>query len=480
MYQYKGLEDTITAVATAIGQASIAIIRLSGKNALTIVDQMFVSKRRKDLKTAKSFSVHYGWIVIKSTVHSPQSTEDSGLSTVDQIVDEVLVTVMRAPKTYTCEDMVEISCHGGLTAVNAVLNLAIDLGARLAEPGEFTKRAFLNGRIDLTQAEAVLDIVHSKTDAFLKVCTHQLKGDLSKTLEHIREMLMNVYTEIEAILNFPEDDIDVQRKGKIKERLTQTLKEVDDLLLSSGQGKILREGIKIVLCGRPNVGKSSLLNVLLKQSRAIVSDIAGTTRDTIEEMAQIKGIPFQLIDTAGILKPRDAIEEEAVSRSKSAIASAELILFILDGSQRLTDEDHILAQSLSHNNVLFVINKSDLPKKIDENYIARIYPNRKMIKISALNKQGLEDLENTIVEHVWKGHTPESGYVLINNARHIESLKRCQQALLSASTSFDKNISLEFISEEIKSAVNGLDAITGKNIDEDLLETIFSQFCIGK
>lgn len=465
MYQYKGIEDTIAAIATAVGAASIGVVRLSGKDALALAEQVFISNSNAKILEAKTFTLHYGWIV------NPKTKEN---------IDEVLLTVMRGPKSYTREDMVEISCHGGLTAVQAILKLLLNCGARLAEPGEFTKRAFLNGRIDLAQAEAVLDIIHSKTDTFLRVSNNQLRGELSKELESIREVLMNVYIEIEAILNFPEDDIDVQKRGRLTERISDSKKRVEKLLQSSDQGRILKDGIKLVLCGRPNVGKSSLLNVLLKTPRAIVSDIAGTTRDTIEESAHIKGIPFQIIDTAGILTPRDIIEEEAVKRSHLSIASADLALFILDISQPLTKEDKQLAEMIKDRPTIVVLNKMDLPAALKDDDVQKMFPQKKVIKVSALSHKGLEVLQEDIVKAVLHGEPVAAGQILLSNVRHIESLKKCEEALGGAFDNLSNKISLEFVSEEIKTAVNCLDAVTGRNVDQDLLENIFSQFCIGK
>ncbi len=455
------LDDTIVAISTAIGQGAIGIVRLSGNEALTIADGLFFSNSGKKPSEFKNFTVHYGWVMAGK----------------DKIIDEALLTVMRAPKSYTKEDMVEISCHGGIVSVRAILTCALDLGARLAEPGEFTKRAFLNGRIDLAQAEAVLDIIQSKTEDFLRVSTSQLKGELSAELESIREQLMNAYIEIEAFINFPEDDINAAGREKILSVIETAKKRVEKLLLSSEQGRILKEGIKVVICGRPNVGKSSLLNVLLKTPRAIVSAVAGTTRDTIEETAQIRGIPFQLIDTAGILEPRDFIEEEAVKRSQLSIQSADLILLVVDSNSLLTKEDQGLMQSLKGKNVLVVLNKSDLPQRAEESSIKKIFS--PILKVSARTNKGIEQLEEAIVQSVWHGQAPESSAILVSNMRHIESLKRCQEALKGVERVLPR-ISLEFSSEEIKRAVNFLDNITGRNLDADLLDNIFSQFCIGK
>ncbi len=464
MYQLKSLDDTIVAISTATGQGGIGIVRLSGEKALVIADQMFATKDGAKPSAFQSFTVHYGDVLNMKE---------------NETIDEALLTVMRGPKSYTKEDVVEISCHGGIVSLRAILTLATECGARLAEPGEFTKRAFLNGRIDLAQAEAVLDVIQAKTDAFLQVSTHQLKGDLSTELERIREQLMNTYVDIEAIVNFPEDDVDTDNKA-VQKNIQDAGNRVEALLQSSEHGRILKEGIKIVICGKANVGKSSLLNTLLKTPRAIVSDIAGTTRDTIEETAQIKGIPFQLIDTAGILEPRDLIEEEAIKRSHMYIEGADLVLFVFDASDRLTEDDERLMNVVDGQNVLAVLNKTDLPQKIDDGPINKKYGTSNFLKISALKRSGIDALEEKIVENVWHDKRIDTHGILISNLRHINALKNCLDTLSRAQELLNDKLSLEFVSEEIKIAVNFLDSITGRNIDMDLLDTIFSQFCIGK
>ncbi|MDP8266989.1 MAG: tRNA uridine-5-carboxymethylaminomethyl(34) synthesis GTPase MnmE [Candidatus Aceula meridiana] len=466
MYQ-NSLEDTIAAISTPSGQGGIGIVRVSGKEALSIGDEIFVGVNERKPSEFKTFTLHYGRVINRK-------------GKAEEVVDEVLLTVMRAPKSYTCEDVVEISCHGGTVPLKKILMLTLDHGARLAEPGEFTKRAFLNGRIDLTQAEAVADIISAKTDAFLKLSINQLKGDLTLELESIREYLMDAYTEIEAVVNFPEDDIDASSRKKLSIDIKEALKHVEALLASSEQGRILKEGIKVVICGKVNVGKSSLLNVFLKQPRAIVSHIEGTTRDIIEESAQIQGIPLQLIDTAGILDPRDSIEEEAVKRSHLYIDQAEIILLLFDASQEISQEDINLANRIKDKNVIIVLNKCDCPTKIDEGAFRKLLPNFKMAKISALEKQGINPLEEMIVENALHGKRLETPKILISNLRQIESLKKCLTALEKAQEHFSQNLSLEFISEEIKLAISLLDQITGKDIDNDLIDKIFSSFCVGK
>ena len=468
MYQLNHLEDTIAAISTPIGQGGIGIVRLSGKNTLAICDELFVSKNKKKPSQFKSFSVHYGWAM------KVQNGKDS------EIIDEVLLTIMRAPKSYTKEDVAEISCHGGMVVVKKILERAIELGARLAEAGEFTKRAFLNGRIDLTQAEAVLDVIQAKTERFLRLSLNQLKVELAIELEAIREALMGIYVELEAVVNFPEDDLDPSDRMKIFEDIQAVKNRIDRLIQSADHGRILKEGIRVVICGKPNVGKSSLLNVLLKTPRAIVTDVAGTTRDTIEETAQIKGVPFQLIDTAGILKPRDLVEREAIKRSHLSINSADLILFVLDTSREISSEDETLIQNIRDKNVLVIANKCDLPQKISDQEIRERLKDKKILKVSAFKKIAIEDLENGIIENVWRGQMTEPEGIVLSNVRHVQALKECISVVSKAASIFQQGVSVEFVSEEIKLAVNFLDSLTGRNIDNDLLDKIFSEFCIGK
>lgn len=468
MYQYQGIEDTIAGIATAAGPGGIGIVRLSGPGCTGIAEKVFRFKKSEQLSRCRSHTVHYGHVI------------DPRRGTGDEVIDEALLILMRGPKSYTAEDVIEIHCHGGSAAVRAVLASVLDAGARLAEPGEFTKRAFLNGRIDLTQAEAVLDIINAKTGAFLKVGTHQLKGELAAELEAVREGLMRVYTEIEAVVNFPEDDLDAKGREQILETLRAGLTRVERLLSSADQGRILKEGIKIVLCGRPNVGKSSLLNVLLKAPRAIVSAIEGTTRDTIEESAQIKGVPLQLVDTAGILEPRDLIEEEAVKRSRAYIRGADLVIFMFDSGRALGPEDEKIIESVKDQNVLAVINKNDLAPVLREEDIAARLPGRKIVRISAVRKEGIEDLEDAVLDIVLKTHTIDPHGLMVSNIRHIQALQKCRGHLAESVSLLQDREALEVISDGIKRAVNQLDAITGKNIDEDLVDQIFSLFCIGK
>ena len=466
MYQYKGLEDTIAAIATPAGQGGIGIVRLSGKEAIAVADAVLSLSKNQLLAQAQSHTVHHGWI----------SADKSRV----EVIDEVLATLMRGPRSYTGEDVVEINGHGGMTVMRLVLQAVLNAGARLATPGEFTKRAFLNGRMDLAQAEAVIDVISAKTETFLRQSHHQLKGELSIQLNEMREELTKLYTMVEALINFPEDGIDAQGRQQILDRVSVQEKRISKLLESSKSGRILKEGIRIVLCGKPNVGKSSLLNALLKEQRAIVTDIAGTTRDVLEESAQIKGVPISLVDTAGILEPRDLIEEEAVKRSHLYIKGADLVLLVLDHGRPLEEQDRLLMEQLKLARVLVVINKMDLEGQMDIAEPTAIFNPDQVIKVSTLQAASVQELESKIVSAILKDKNFDAHGILVSNIRHIKALEAAQENLQDACRLMNENTSLEFIAEEFKSAINQLDAITGRNIDEDLLDRIFSEFCIGK
>jgi tRNA modification GTPase len=477
MGQLEDLHDTIAAISTPLGQGGIGIVRLSGPEALSIADKIFVAQNGRKASQWKSHSVQYGHIIDPDPVAGDRP----------RMIDEVLLIVMRAPRTYTCEDVIEVNCHGGLVPLRAVLTLAVMHGARLAEPGEFTKRAFLNGRIDLTQAEAVLDMIQARTEAFLKVSASQLKGELTVELEKIRERLMDVFVELEAEVNFPEDvmdnDVNSSDGWQVRQKRADTLRQAEErirrLLATAGRGRILKEGIKIVICGKPNVGKSSLLNCLLRQPRAIVSPIAGTTRDTIEETAEIDGIPFQLVDTAGFLEPRDVIEEEAVRRSRLSVQSADLVLFLLDATGEITSEDEKLFSLLAGKKFLVVFNKCDLPQRLCVSTMSGV-DFKNILRVSALQLTGIEELRREIVLSVLGNEANHSEGVLLTNLRHVEALERCGGAIQQCLLLLEQGLPVEFISEGIKNAVGSLDRVTGRDIDADLLDQIFSAFCIGK
>jgi tRNA modification GTPase len=455
----QNFDDTIVAIATAVGESGIGIVRISGKQALAVADDIFISRDGKKPSSFKTYTTHYGWIMK---------------------VDEVILTVMRSPKSFTREDTVEINCHGGIVALRKVLDLALEHGCRLAEPGEFTKRAFLNGRIDLAQAEAVLDIIRAKTDSALMVGIEQLKGHLSKELHKIRQAFLDSLALLEANIDFPDEEISASETKKIMNCLKTADNDLNRILASSKTGRVFREGISVVICGKPNVGKSSLLNALLKQERSIVTPVAGTTRDTIEEIIDIKGIPVRIVDTAGIIEPRDLVEKEAVERSKKYIHSADLVIMVFDASRQLEKQDDLLIRKLSGKATIAVINKMDLKPKLQRQKITKRF--NCLVEISAKKMKNINLLEEAIADSVYKGkvRTPEP--VLVSNLRHIESIRKAQKLIAEAINSLDNNKLLpsEFIAQDIKDALGHIDGVLGRNFSGDLLDKIFSKFCIGK
>ncbi len=457
------LTDTIAAISTPIGEGGIGIVRLSGKDALDIAGKIFKAKDGRKPSEFKAYTTHYGWII-----RGPGK----------EIIDEVILTVMHGPRSYTKEDVVEINCHGGIVALRAVLDLVLENGARLAEPGEFTKRAFLNGRIDLAQAEAVLDIIRAKTDSALKVSTEQLKGTLSKEINKLRMSLLDILAVLEANIDFPEEEIGAADLGEIRGSIIGINSQLMKLLEQAKHGRILREGIHVVICGRPNVGKSSLLNALLKQERSIVTPVAGTTRDTIEEIIDIKGIPVRIVDTAGIIEPRDLVEKKAIERSKKYIGLADLIIFIFDGNRKLKQEDKGLMRKLAGKKAIAVINKIDLRQRIERTELLKRFG--RVVDISARRSKNINLLEDEIADFVFKGRIDSPEAALIANRRHIERVKEAQKLIEETLNSLDNRLSSEFIAQGIKDAVGNLDGIVGRNFSQDLLDKIFSDFCIGK
>ncbi len=453
------LEDTIAAISTPIGEGAIGIVRISGKDAVKIADAIFKSKKDKLPSSFRSFTTHYGYV------------NDEG-----EIVDEALLTLMRAPKSYTKENMVEISCHSGIMPLRKTLDLVLKNGARAAEPGEFTKRAFLNGRLDLAQAEAVLDIIKSKTDISLRVAMGQLKGGLSACLNKIKDELLTSLANIEASIDFPDEDLEILSEANIKDRLGNIKDELAKLLESADSGIILREGLTCAICGKPNVGKSSLLNALLQRDRAIVTHIPGTTRDTIEEFVNIDGIPFKLVDTAGIAPTEDIIERQGVLRSREYLERCDLVLLVIDGSDYITDEDRILLADTYNRPRIVVINKIDLPQRIDLTGLE----NERLVKVSAKYGNGIDELKVKIKDLVWGGKVITSDGAVVTNLRHKDALRCALTSVEDAIKVIEDNGSPELIAIELKDALDSLGEIAGEVVTDDLLDRIFSQFCIGK
>ncbi|MBU1906094.1 MAG: tRNA uridine-5-carboxymethylaminomethyl(34) synthesis GTPase MnmE [Candidatus Omnitrophica bacterium] len=460
------LTDTIAAIATPAGESGIGIVRISGRDSIPIADGIFISKDNRKPSLFKTYTTHYGFIA------DPKENSKSGY------IDEVILTIMRAPKSYTKEDVVEINCHGGIVALRRVLDLVLENGCRLAEPGEFTKRAFLNGRIDLAQAEAVLDIIRAKTDSALKISLEQLRGGLSKRINRISRDLLNILSLLEANIDFPEEEIDPVNLRMISRKINNLDSELKEILNTAKQGRILREGIHVVICGKPNVGKSSLLNALLDQERSIVTSIPGTTRDTIEEIIDIKGIPVRIVDTAGILEPRDLVEKKSVGRSRRYIDLADLVILLFDGSKKLSKEDEALIGKLKKKAVIAVINKIDLRQNIEKDKIAKKF--KEIVDISAKKIRNINLLEDAIANLVYNGRVISSEPVVVSRLRQIESIREAEKLIAEAAKSLDNKLSLEFIAQDIKDALLYLDQLLGKKFSENLLDKIFSEFCIGK
>ncbi|MFC1592524.1 tRNA uridine-5-carboxymethylaminomethyl(34) synthesis GTPase MnmE [Candidatus Omnitrophota bacterium] len=487
------LNDTIAAIATASGESGIGIVRISGGRALSIVDKIFVSPDGQKPSGFKTYTIHYGWIVEKQKSPPHQNckailvgevSRKANLPSAEKIgnkqniIDEVILTVMRAPRSYTREDIVEINCHGGILALRKTLELVLNSGARLSSPGEFTQRAFLNGRIDLAQAEAVLDIIRAKTDAALSMSQRQLKGELSKRLNQLRAKIVGLLAAMEVNIDFPDEDLRAMDSEGISIGLDQIVRELELILENAEQGRVLREGVKAVICGKPNVGKSSLLNALLKCERSIVTSIAGTTRDTIEEIIDIKGIPVMIVDTAGIIEPRDLIERKAVSRSRQHMEEADLVLLLFDGSKNLSSEDNVLIRKVKSRPAIAVINKIDLRQKLKRQKLSRLF--RQVVEISAKKQKNIDLLEEAVAGCVFNGKIKSGGQLWVSNLRHIAKLKKVQHAVKRAGKSAAKNSSLETIAQDLKDAAASLDEIQGKRFSEEILDTIFSGFCIGK
>lgn len=460
-------EYTIAAVATPLGEGGIGIVRLSGPDAVTIADQMFQRKDGKKLKDLPTYQLRYGKVV------DPKN---------DRQLDEALAVVMRAPHSYTAEDVVEIQCHGGVVVVREILNLAIELGARAAEPGEFTKRAFLNGRLDLAQAEAVIDIIESQTRRGLEVAVDQLEGSLSKRIKEMQERLYQITVQVEVSIDFPEEDLPEADLRQIEKELAATIDDAKNLLATADDGKILREGLKTVITGKPNVGKSSLLNTLLNENRALVTDIPGTTRDTIEEVINLKGIALRLIDTAGIRDTSDVVEQLGVARSLDLLEQADLVLHVLDRSVALTEEDFTVLERTKNMKRILLINKVDLPPLWDLEALGEL--DHPVLEISLLEKpsQMVETLSATILDLLSKGglHSSAGSRALITRARHKAALAEAKRSLQEALNTLRGGLPLDLIAVDLYNALEHLGEITGETVRENVLDRIFEQFCIGK
>lgn len=455
--------DTIAAISTPPGEGAISIVRMSGEEAVSIAQKVFSGK---DLTQAKSHTINYGHIV------DPKTHEE---------IDEVMVSLMLAPKTFTREDVVEINCHGGIVATNRILQMLLVNGARLAEPGEFTKRAFLHGRIDLTQAESVMDLIRAKTDRSMKIALNQLDGNLSHLIDSLRKDILDVLAQVEVNIDYPEyDDVEEMTTKLLKEKAIEIKQRIEQLLKTASQGKIMREGLATALVGRPNVGKSSLLNHLLHEDKAIVTDVAGTTRDVIEEYVNVSGVPLKLIDTAGIRETDDKVEKIGVERSKKAIEQSDLVLLVLNAAESLTKEDLELIRLTNDKKRIIILNKTDLEEKLDRKELAKISENAPVYATSILKNEGVEALEEAISKLFFKGIENSQSTVMVTNARHIALLKKAQNSLDSVLEGISSGMPVDLVQIDMTEAWNLLGEITGESYEDELLDQLFSQFCLGK
>lgn len=457
-------DDTIAAIATAPGEAGIGIVRLSGSGSIDILEKVFRGKRSKSVIDIPSRVVSYGHIVDES----------------DNVVDEVLSIIMRKPNSYTKEDVVEIHCHGGIIPVRRIMQLVLKSGAVMAEPGEFTKRAFLNGRIDLTQAEAVIDVITSKTETGLNAALNQLDGELSKEIHSIMDDLLSILAHIEASIDFPEHDIEEVTQDNILVAAVKAVAEMKKLRDSFEEGKIIRDGLSTAIVGSPNVGKSSLLNILIKESRAIVTDIPGTTRDIIEEYLNIGGVLVKLIDTAGIRETEDVVEKIGVERTKSAIEEAEVVIFVVDASKPLTVEDYDILELVKNKKVIIAANKIDKGIHADLDKLVNSQTLDSIIRMSVKEKIGIVELENKIKDLVYHGQASVSKNKMVTNIRHKDLLDKAIDGASRAVDGLKDGVPIDLLSVDFKEAWRRLGQITGDVVEEDIIKEIFSKFCIGK
>lgn len=457
------IDDTIAAIATAPGEGGIGIIRISGEKSLQVAQSIFKSKSGKMIKDYNARTLIYGTVVGN-----------------EKVIDEVLVAYMKGPNSYTAEDVIEINCHGGFISVKKILELILSKGVRLAEAGEFTKRAFLNGRIDLSQAEAIIDVIKSKTDMAHEVAQSQLEGSLAKKIKDLRMNVTEVLAHLEVSIDFAEEDVEEITYQTLEEKALELRNEIKKLYDTAESGKILRDGLKTVIVGKPNVGKSSLLNSILGENRAIVTDIAGTTRDVIEEFVNIKGIPLKIVDTAGIRETEDVVEKIGVEKSRESFSTADLVIMVLDASRKLSEEDMEILESLKNKKTIVLLNKMDLEPQIELEKIEEFVNSEDIIKISALKHQGIEELQDKIEAMVYHGSVKNSSNLMITNSRHKDALFKAYESINDAISAIEQRMPYDFIEVDFKNIWDYLGYINGDTVREDLLDTIFANFCIGK
>jgi tRNA modification GTPase len=474
------MNETIAAIATAYGEGGIGIIRISGESSEQILRQIFVpvsharksnqnvntdNQRERDSQRTKSRVLRYGTIVDPKT---------------GETIDEVLTVFMKAPATYTREDVAEIHCHGSIISLHKTLSLCLQLGARPAEPGEFTKRAFLNGRLDLSQAEAVIDMIRAKTTKSFEVAVGQLEGRLSREIVELRKQLLDLLVNMTVNIDYPDEDIEEIMYDQMLDSISQIGGEIDKLILTADTGRILQEGLNVVIIGKPNVGKSSLMNALMRETRAIVTEIPGTTRDTIQETISIKGIPIRLTDTAGIRDTEDTIEQIGIAKTKESFRKADLILMMLDVSEELSDEDKYIIEHIGDKRTILLANKIDLGAKTTMDEIKQFLPGVKMIETSMVSDVGLEEIEHEIQQMVYGGKVSQSESLMVTNTRHETLLREAGQALADAASMTQDSEPLELIEAEVRHGYEVLGEIIGETVSDDILDEVFSRFCLGK
>lgn len=456
------MEDTISAVATAWGEGGIGIVRISGPAAKDVLEHIFVPMRQRPIENRKMI---YGKII------DPQD---------GSVVDEVLAVYMKGPHTYTTEDVAEINCHGSIVALRKTLALTLQWGARMAEPGEFTKRAFLNGRIDLSQAEAVIDLIRAKTDRSFDVAMGQMEGSISREIKEIRAKLMDVLVNITVNLDYPDEDIEEITYGTLESQLQEIEDDVDKLLSTARTGRLLREGLSVAIIGKPNVGKSSLMNRFLRESRAIVTDIPGTTRDIIEESMSLRGIPVKLIDTAGIRSTEDIIEKIGIEKSREALNQADLVIFVLDGSREISREDKEIADGVRNKKTLILINKADLTQIVTESQIKQWMPESRVILTSMESGEGVKEVEDLIYDMVFEGQVTQENRLLITNVRHADLMKQAKEEIQMALSMCRRGEALDFLEVNVRQCFEALGEIIGETVSDTIIEEVFARFCLGK
>ncbi|QHW38310.1 tRNA uridine-5-carboxymethylaminomethyl(34) synthesis GTPase MnmE [Staphylococcus ursi] len=456
--------DTITSISTPMGEGAIGIVRLSGHDAVEIADKLY--KGKHPLKDVPTHTINYGHIIDPET---------------EEVVEEVMVSVLRAPRTFTREDIVEINCHGGILTINRVLELTMTYGARMAEPGEYTKRAFLNGRIDLSQAEAVMDFIRSKTDRASKVAMNQIEGRLSDLIKRQRQSILEILAQVEVNIDYPEyDDVEDTTTEFLLERSQEIKQEIQKLLDTGVQGKIMREGLSTVIVGKPNVGKSSMLNNLIQDNKAIVTEVAGTTRDVLEEYVNVRGVPLRLVDTAGIRETEDIVERIGVERSRKALSEADLILFVLNYNEPLTEDDRKLYEVIKNEDAIVIINKTDLEQRLDLAEVEAMVGDMPIIQTSMLQQQGIDELEIQIRDLFFGGEVQSQDMTYVSNSRHISLLKQAKNAIQDAIDAAEMGVPMDMVQIDLTRTWEILGEIIGESASEELIDQLFSQFCLGK